>query len=143
MGLVQGAGALVTGSGSGIGAAICRRLAAEAGIIALPASAALEYGPAVRVNSVSPGMIRTRLTEPSFAVLPGQAEHYQHMSPLGRIGQPEDIADAVVFVCFDPPRFITDQNLVIDGGMTLHGSAVDGLRAAVPPARHLTCQDRP
>ena len=47
--------------------------------------------------------------------------------PLGRIGTPEDIADVVVFLCSDLARFVTGQNLVIDGGMTLHGAGVDGL----------------
>ena len=48
-------------------------------------------------------------------------------TPLGRIGEPEDIADVVVFLCSDLSRFVTGQNLVIDGGMTLHGAGVDGL----------------
>jgi NAD(P)-dependent dehydrogenase (short-subunit alcohol dehydrogenase family) len=48
-------------------------------------------------------------------------------TPLARIGTPEDIADVVTFLCSDAARFITGQNLVVDGGMTLHGSGVDGL----------------
>jgi 3-oxoacyl-[acyl-carrier protein] reductase len=48
-------------------------------------------------------------------------------TPLARIGTPEDIADVVCFLCSDWSRFLTGQNLVIDGGMTLHGSGVDGL----------------
>lgn len=101
--------------------------AAKAGVVALTASAALEYAPAVRVNAVSPGMIRTKLTEPIFAVFPDQEQHYQATTPLGRVGMPEDVADVVAFLCSDMARFITGQNLVVDGGMTMHGSAVDGI----------------
>ncbi len=109
--------------------------AAKAGVAALTASAALEYGPEIRVNSVSPGMILTALTEPLLQFLPHERERYERTTPLGRIGEPEDIADVVVFLCSDLARFITGQNLVVDGGMILHGSGVDGdLRADLPPA---------
>ena len=46
---------------------------------------------------------------------------------LDRIGTPADIADVVVFLCSDLARFVTGQNLVADGGMTLHGSGIDGV----------------
>ena len=48
-------------------------------------------------------------------------------TPLARVGAPDDIADVVVFLCSDLARFMTGQNLVIDGGMTLHGAGVDGV----------------
>lgn len=101
--------------------------AAKAGVAALTASAALEYGPRVRVNSVSPGMILTALTEPWFQFLPHERDRFLRTTPLARIGEPEDIADVVVFLCSDMARFITGQNIVVDGGLTLHGSGVDGL----------------
>jgi len=101
--------------------------AAKAAVAALTATAALEYGPGIRVNAVSPGMIRTALTEPLLAFFPHEVERYERTTPLGRIGAPEDIADVVVFLCSDLARFITGQNLVVDGGMTLHGSGVDGI----------------
>jgi NAD(P)-dependent dehydrogenase (short-subunit alcohol dehydrogenase family) len=101
--------------------------AAKAGVAALTASAALEYGPQIRVNSVAPGMILTALTEPLLQFLPHERERYERTTPLGRIGEPEDVADVVVFLCSDMARFITGQNIVIDGGMTLHGSGVDGI----------------
>jgi NAD(P)-dependent dehydrogenase (short-subunit alcohol dehydrogenase family) len=101
--------------------------AAKAGVAALTATAALEYGPSIRVNAVSPGMIRTALTEPWFEFLPHEEDRFLHSTPLGRIGEPEDIADVVVFLCSEDARFITGQNLVVDGGLTLHGSGVDGL----------------
>jgi len=101
--------------------------AAKAGVMALTASAALEYGPAIRVNAVAPGMIRTNLTKPLLEGLPDEVERYQRTTPIGRVGDPEDIADVVVFLCSDLARFITGQTLVADGGMTLHGAGVDGL----------------
>jgi NAD(P)-dependent dehydrogenase (short-subunit alcohol dehydrogenase family) len=101
--------------------------ASKAGVAALTASAALEYGPAIRVNAVSPGMIRTALTEPLLAFVPDSEERYVRKTPAHRLGEPEDIADVVVFLCSDLARFITGQNLVVDGGMTLHGSGIDGV----------------
>ena len=100
--------------------------AAKAAVAALTANAALEYAPSVRVNAVSPGMIHTAMTDPLLG-LEGMTEHMEAKTPLARIGAPEDIADVVVFLCSDLARFITGQNLVVDGGMTLHGSGVDGL----------------
>ncbi len=101
--------------------------AAKAGVAALTASAALEYAPDIRVNAVSPGMIETALTAPLLQLVPNAQERYERTTPLGRVGQPDDIADVVVFLCSDLARFITGQNLVVDGGMTLHGSGVDGI----------------
>jgi NAD(P)-dependent dehydrogenase (short-subunit alcohol dehydrogenase family) len=99
--------------------------ASKAAVAALTASAALEYGPSIRVNSVSPGMIRTAMTAPWFEYLPDQEERFVKGTPVGRVGEPEDVADVVVFLCSDLARFVTGQNLVVDGGLTLHGSGVD------------------
>ena len=101
--------------------------ASKAAVAALTASAALEYAPTIRVNAVSPGMIRTKLTDPMFEVFSGQLERFERTTPVGRVGEPEDIADVVVFLCSDLARFITGQNIVVDGGLTLHGSGVDGI----------------
>jgi NAD(P)-dependent dehydrogenase (short-subunit alcohol dehydrogenase family) len=48
-------------------------------------------------------------------------------TPAGRIGEPDDVAGVVVFLCSDLARFVTGQNIIVDGGMILHGSGVDGL----------------
>ncbi|MGZ6973177.1 MAG: SDR family NAD(P)-dependent oxidoreductase [Acidimicrobiia bacterium] len=101
--------------------------ASKAAVIALTANAALEYGPTVRVNAISPGMIRTALTEPLFGFFPDLEKRYEVDAPVGRVGEPEDVADVVVFLCSDLSRFVTGQNIVIDGGLTLHGSGVDGV----------------
>lgn len=101
--------------------------AAKAGVVALTATAALEYAPAVRVNAVSPGAIHTKLTDPLLSAVAGARQWWIGKTPLARIGTPEDVADVIVFLCSDLARFITGQNIVVDGGMTLHGSGVDGL----------------
>jgi NAD(P)-dependent dehydrogenase (short-subunit alcohol dehydrogenase family) len=105
--------------------------AAKAAVAALTATAALEYGPRIRVNAVSPGMIDTALTQPLLQVFPEQHDRFARDTPLGRIGTPDDVADVVVFLCSDMARFVTGQNLVVDGGLTLHGSGVDGMLLAV------------
>lgn len=107
--------------------------ASKAGVVALTASAALEYGPAIRVNSVSPGMIRTTMTAPWFQFMPDQEERFVKGTPVGRVGQPQDVADVVVFLCSDLARFVTGQNIVVDGGLTLHGSGVDTIFDRVYP----------
>ena len=98
--------------------------AAKAGVVALTQSAALEYGPRIRVNSVSPGMIRTAMSEALFR-LPGVLEPVVAATPLARTGTPEDVADAVVFLLSDQARFITGQDLVVDGGLGLPGAGID------------------
>jgi len=100
--------------------------AAKAGVVALTANAAHEYAPSVRANAVSPGMIHTGLTD-VLLTMDGMAEHMAAKTPLARVGTPEDIADVVVFLSSDLARFVTGQNIVVDGGMTLHGAGVDGL----------------
>ena len=108
--------------------------AAKAGVAAITASAALEYGPDdIRVNAVAPGMIITALTEPILQFLPHERERFDRATPLGRMGEPGDVADVVVFLCSPLARFITGQNIVVDGGLTLHGSGVDGLFDQVFP----------
>jgi len=100
--------------------------AAKLGVIGLTASLALEYGPVIRANAVSPGMIATALTAP-LVTDPSIADRMVAKTPAGRIGDARDIADVVTFLVSDLARFVTGQNIVVDGGMTLHGSGVDGL----------------
>lgn len=95
--------------------------ASKGGIIALTHSTALslsKYG--IRVNSVSPGWIDvTGWQKPGSdgqAVL-SEADHLQH--PAGRVGKPEDIAKACLYLCSEDAGFITGTNLTVDGGMTV------------------------
>jgi NAD(P)-dependent dehydrogenase (short-subunit alcohol dehydrogenase family) len=127
--LASGGGSIVnTASISGVRPAAGEGpyAATKAAVAALTASTALELAPDIRVNAVSPGMIRSQLTAPLLA-LPDEEDRHRTRTPMGRVGEPEDVADLVVFLCSDQARFITGQNIVVDGGMTLHGSGVDGL----------------
>ena len=84
--------------------------AAKGGISALTHSLAVSLSGKVRVNSVSPGWIDTDFTEYSG---PDADQH-----PAGRVGNPMDIANAVLFLCSDKAGFITGENICVDGGMT-------------------------
>ncbi len=98
--------------------------AAKAGVIALAQSAALEYGPAIRVNCVSPGMIRTPMSELLFKI-PKLMDDFDDAIPAARAGTADDVADAVVFLLSDAARYVTGHNLVVDGGLSLVGGGID------------------
>jgi NAD(P)-dependent dehydrogenase (short-subunit alcohol dehydrogenase family) len=100
--------------------------AAKAAVIAFSAATANECGPEIRCNAVSPGLIRTRLTEGLFQ-LPGGLEPVLAATPLRRAGNAEEVADVVVFLASDLARFVTGQNLVVDGGLGLPQAGVDPL----------------
>jgi 3-oxoacyl-[acyl-carrier protein] reductase len=89
--------------------------AAKAGIIGFTKSLARELGSrGVRANVVAPGYVKTRLTD----VIPeeGKAAMLAN-TPLGRLGDPEDVAGAVRFLCSDEASFITGEVLLVDGGL--------------------------
>jgi 3-oxoacyl-[acyl-carrier protein] reductase len=92
--------------------------ASKAGILALTRSAALELGPSnVNVNAVAPGYIRTtRLTEGVPAELLDRA---RDKSALGRLGDPQDVASVVLFLCSEMARHITGAVIPVDGGHML------------------------
>ena len=89
--------------------------ASKAGIIGFTKSLARELGSrGVRANVVAPGYINTRLTD----VLPQEARDAMLANtPLGKLGDPEDIAGAVRFLCSDEAAFITGEVLLVDGGL--------------------------
>lgn len=93
--------------------------ASKAGLVALVKTAALELAPSgIRVNAVAPGIIRTRLTR--FLVDdPVQGVEYLRRVPLGRYGEPADIAAAVAFLASHEADYITGEELVVDGGVTV------------------------
>jgi len=98
--------------------------AAKAGVVALTQAAAQELGPRIRVNCVSPGLIRTPMSEALFA-RPEVLEPVRRSAPLGRAGSGDEVADVVVFLASDLSRYMTGQNLVIDGGMALAQAGID------------------
>lgn len=93
--------------------------AAKGGLVAFTHALAISAGPAVRVNSISPGWIGTsawqapsRRHEPAYSAI----DHTQH--PAGRVGQPEDIGALAVYLLSPLSGFITGQDFIVDGGMT-------------------------
>ncbi len=106
--------------------------AAKAAVNALTQSAALEYGPNIRVNGVLPGFIRTGLNE-FICDTPELADGIVSQTPLGRIGDADEVANVVVFLCSPMASYVTGQNLVIDGGSALINPQVDSmLRSFLP-----------
>jgi 3-oxoacyl-[acyl-carrier protein] reductase len=90
--------------------------AAKAGLSMLTQVAALELGPrGIRVNAVAPGFVHTPLTEPAAAV-PGVVEEYLENTALGRAGTPEDIANAVLYLCSPASSWLTGEVLDLNGG---------------------------
>ncbi|GAA2473194.1 SDR family oxidoreductase [Streptomyces longisporus] len=113
--LSEGASVVITvGAGEGIGAATT---AAKGALLPLIRSLALELAPRrVRVNAVSPGLINT----PAYGKLgvsPEMIDSWARDVPLGRVGAPADIAEAVAFLASDAAGYITGDNLTVSGGM--------------------------
>jgi 3-oxoacyl-[acyl-carrier protein] reductase len=100
-------------------AAMSAYCAAKAGLSMLTQVAALEMAPnGVRVNAVAPGFVHTPLTDPAASV-PGVVEEYLENTPLGRAGQPEDVAAAVAFLCSPGASWMTGEVLDLNGGAHL------------------------
>ena len=93
--------------------------ASKGGLLALTHALAMSLGPAVRVNSISPGWIdvtgHQKASRRQHIAWPAE-EHAQH--PAGRIGRPEDIAELAAYLLSERAGFITGQDFVVDGGMT-------------------------
>jgi len=90
--------------------------AAKAGLLGLTRVLALDFGPDVRVNAVLPGAILTPLWN-KLGVPKKMHKQFAEMVPARRLGQPEDIAHAVLFLASEEASFITGTSLVVDGGM--------------------------
>jgi 3-oxoacyl-[acyl-carrier protein] reductase len=95
--------------------------AAKSGVIGLMRGLAAEVAPdGVRVNAVSPGYVRTaQLLSEEHSLGPAGAEQAAARVPLGRIAEPEDIADVIVFLASASARYITGQVIVADGGLAI------------------------
>lgn len=94
--------------------------ASKHGVIGLTKTAALEGARAsIRVNAVCPGAVRTpMLTERGFKANPEYAEMAPKVHPLGRIAEPEEVAEAAAWLLSDKASFVTGQALAVDGGLT-------------------------
>ena len=132
MRMCQGARALLARSGGAIvnigsmysffGAAHAPGYAASKGaVVQLTKSLAREYAlQGVRVNAVTPGWIKTRITEPVYSD-PARSAIIVDRTPLGRWGEPKDVAGPVLFLCSPAAAFVTGVALPIDGGYLLTG----------------------
>lgn len=92
--------------------------ASKAALIQLTRYYAVQLAPNVRVNAVGPGYVRTDLTR-SWLSDPANEDWVRQRTPLGRVGEPEDVAAAVVFLASDRASYITGQHLRVDGGWTV------------------------
>ena len=93
--------------------------ASKGGVVALTHALAISLGPEIRVNAISPGWIEVGDWQKAASRMPVEhraVDRDQH--PVGRVGQPKDVAAMAAFLLSDDAGFISGQNLVVDGGMT-------------------------
>jgi NAD(P)-dependent dehydrogenase (short-subunit alcohol dehydrogenase family) len=88
-------------------------------VVGMTKSAGLEYGrKGIRVNAVCPGIIRTEMTERAIAREPRRQQYIDQAHPIGRLGEAEEIARAVVFLSSEDAAFVLGHPLAVDGGYT-------------------------
>ncbi len=120
----QGSGAIVNNSSLGglvglPGRAIYH--ASKHGVLGLRKSAALEYASrGIRINAVCPGTIATPMVAHMLAKEPDAMKEIMRDQPIGRLGRPEEIAAAVLWLCSPGASFVIGHALVVDGGYTVH-----------------------
>ena len=91
--------------------------ASKHGVVGLTKTAALEYATSgIRVNAVCPGYIRTPLLEATLTSRPEMEAQIVARHLVGRMGKPEEIAEAVVWLCSDAASFVTGHAMTVDGG---------------------------
>jgi NAD(P)-dependent dehydrogenase (short-subunit alcohol dehydrogenase family) len=121
--LKQGGGAIVnTSSGAGVKGfkAEAAYVAAKHGVVGLTKAAALDYAQSnIRINAVAPGIIDTSMIKRFSGGTPEGRQAMISQEPVGRMGQPEEIASAVLWLCSDAASFVTGHTMVVDGGQTV------------------------
>ena len=92
-------------------------VASKHGVIGLTKNAALEYAKmGIRVNVVCPGVIKTPMVDRFTGKNKEVEKQFETMEPIGRLGEPEEVADAVIWLCSDSSSFVTGHSLAVDGG---------------------------
>lgn len=118
----QGSGAIVNCSSIGGLIGLPGRAlyhASKHGVIGLTKSAALEYASkGIRINAVCPGTIETPMVTEMLAKEPDATKEILHNQPNGRLGRPEEVASAVLWLCSEGASFVVGHALVVDGGFT-------------------------
>ncbi len=116
----QGSGSIVnTASMAGIVGfpAQAPYVASKHGVIGLTKSAALEYGTQnIRVNAVCPGVIHTSMVDSVIEIIPDIIDTLNQQAPVGRIGQPQEVAECILWLCSSAASFVTGHALAVDGG---------------------------
>jgi NAD(P)-dependent dehydrogenase (short-subunit alcohol dehydrogenase family) len=111
-------------------------VASKHAVIGLTKSAAVEYGShGIRVNAVSPGDIRTEMLRSVFGN-DTALDELADLHPAGRIGSPEDVADAVAWLFSEQSSYYTGQSLVLDGGLTVQRPFLRPERTPAHNAEH-------
>jgi NAD(P)-dependent dehydrogenase (short-subunit alcohol dehydrogenase family) len=96
-------------------------IAAKGAIVGLTRTLGVELAPhGITVNAIAPGATETPLNQEAYT--PAVRAAYAQRIALGRIGTPEEVADATVFLASDASRYITGHELVCDGGLTINGT---------------------
>lgn len=120
--LAHGKGAIVNIASTAAIAAIpmgAEYCSAKAGVAGMTRAAALDYGRrGIRVNAVLPGATRTQMLEHAFTLIDGLREAVPEVNPMGRLGEPEEIGQAVRWLLSDEASFVTGVLLPVDGGLT-------------------------
>ncbi len=92
--------------------------ASKGGVVQLTRTAALEYArDGIRINAVCPGVIRTPMVERVTGGKPEAEAQFIALEPVGRMGRPEEVAEAAVWLCSDGASFVTGHPMVVDGGL--------------------------
>lgn len=122
--LKHGGGSIVNMSSTsglvGNGFGMTAYAASKHAVIGLTKSVALEYAKQnIRVNALCPGFVETEMIDKLIATNPSFKRRFVACHPIGRMGKPEEIGRAVVYLCSDQSSFMTGSHMVLDGGLTI------------------------